>query len=838
MPILPTIDYGPLANAIGARGDAGQIRFRDRFARLQEREETRQAVYGGIVGAAQAVSTVYGFLEQARDQTEKKAAIDFQTTFHTELKESVENEETTSELDEEGKTRYLLSPKLKQMYDDEVARIRKDNAMFGRVAQNAEIQAAQTFSSASEWVDNFRLQKGLEQGELAYQGNFASAIDNAIQLGDVNVGKEVIFANGMLSPAGKDYEWKRFQDEYRIGMASRKAAEAARKEGLTAGLAVADEAYEITEETSRDILTDEGVTVESDMAPEDRTRYGAMLDEFGRLAVTKEELGKEIAAKRESREDTADAQGRLDAASARYDELNTEIEGLKAKAGPAREVRRIGTKTVTTTEKRSVGFSEREKALIRAAAAKEDANQSAIERDEGERVLAKALKDDFPPGLAVEDYLATIPEGRRQAARDYLGPRRDALMWEDFQEKMNAPGANPRTLYDRIKNDEPGKPGYTGRYKEAQFEQTRELNQLEGLLEIQKTEYGAGADKWAEQQAESWLFKVRSGSVPKEVAMKAITSELWDVNFKICSAVAAKIIEFESPAYADAIRATSAFVEEFSKSRKLSAADKAMLSTVIRDHLRESFNDRPGQTAAELTKSATKLSDAVFGKSQKFMTELAKSGWFTSSDNGPEGMGAFINALEANPEVAAAAVYTEAIFDPNSRDRTTVVRMNPYMAEKLYSLQDRGKRMIQERLGIDPADVVGTWQQDGTYDIKALPQYETQDGRKFILGTTVKDGKQTTDLTLYEITGGKRREINPAADKRLADQERKKQEAKTRAEQLAAMSNNLERYPMPKGYQGDVSLWYAQTLDEMKNYYLDYVIPKPAAPTGGDQARR
>lgn len=361
----------------------------------------------------------------------------------------------------------------------------------------------------------------------------------------------------------------------------------------------------------------------------------------------------------------------------------------------------------------------------------------------------KALSDSGSPmGAGVKIAIDQAPEGMRADLQAYAEQRRDAAMWEQFQAKANAPGADLMGLYHSIKNNEPGKKGYTGHYDEAQVEQTRELNYLAGKLGLEKETGSAATDKWVDGTIAAWKTKVEIGGASTQEAVKFLTGEIFDLNPEKATSAIAYIMKCESPAYADTIQGMGAYIDRIAKDRKLNPTQKEQLEGILRDTLRQSFYDKPNMNSADFAKLQTDLTNAVVGKGAEFMTELSKPGWFTSSD---DGLGKFVKRMEENPTIANAAAYTEAQFDRNQPYR---VVLNPFMADHIRQAQDRGRTLLAEYTGADPGEIVASFQSEGEWDISALPQYSMKgaDGKERTFTLTAPDGK----LGFIETTGGKR----------------------------------------------------------------------------------
>lgn len=371
----------------------------------------------------------------------------------------------------------------------------------------------------------------------------------------------------------------------------------------------------------------------------------------------------------------------------------------------------------------------------------------------------KALSDQGAPmGTTTKELVAKAPEGMRADLQKYVDERRDAAMWEQFQQKANAPGADLVGLYHQIKGNEPGKSGYTGHYDGAQVEQTRELNYLAGILGLEKESGSAAASKWAEGQIAAWKTKVETGGASVQEAVKFLTGDIFDVEPEKCTSAIAYIMKRESPAYASTIAGLSSYVAQIAKDKKLNATQKEQLEGVLRDTLRQSFYDKPNMNAADYAQLQTTLTNAVVGAGSKFMTELATPGWFKSTD---DGLGKFAQRLEENPTLANAFAYTEAQFD---RSQPYRVVLNPFVADKVNQLRDRGRTLLSELTGVDVGAIAAGYQSEGAWDISAMPEYSIKgkDGKVRTFIISAPDGK----LGFIETTGGKREPLKiPAKPK-------------------------------------------------------------------------
>lgn len=239
MPYLPTVDYSPLSSAIGLKGAAGQANFSERFKALQKKEEKRQEIVGTIQGALQVASSVYGFMEQSKEQQGKRKLVDYQTSFNTALLESIDSGETKIET-RDGQNFYVLSPALEQMQESMLSSIDDEYKGFGRVAEGLKAQAATIYGQARGTADSYLFKKSLAEGEANYQANLSDALKLAVDLEDVDALRDVIWNNRMLSEAGKEADWSSAQKAYGLGLAEKNAVAASRAGGIGAGYSSID----------------------------------------------------------------------------------------------------------------------------------------------------------------------------------------------------------------------------------------------------------------------------------------------------------------------------------------------------------------------------------------------------------------------------------------------------------------------------------------------------------------------------------------------------------------------------------------------------------------------
>lgn len=239
MPYLPTVDYSPLSSAIGLKGSAGQANFAERFKVIQKKEEKRQEIVGSIQGALQVASSVYGFMEQSKEQQGKRKLIDYQTSFNTALLESIDSGETKIET-RDGKNFYVLSPKLEQMQESMLTSIDDEYKGFGRVAEGLKAQASSIYGQARGTADSFLFKKALTEGEANYQANLSDALKLAVELEDVDALRDVVWTNRMLSESGKEADWSSAQKAYGLGLAEKHAVAASKAEGYAGGYSSID----------------------------------------------------------------------------------------------------------------------------------------------------------------------------------------------------------------------------------------------------------------------------------------------------------------------------------------------------------------------------------------------------------------------------------------------------------------------------------------------------------------------------------------------------------------------------------------------------------------------
>ncbi|MBU1081614.1 MAG: hypothetical protein KKB59_14115 [Spirochaetes bacterium] len=239
MPILPTVDYSPQANAIRGLGAAGQANFSEEFERIKAKEETRQEVYGTIVGAFEVASSVYGILEQSKMEKGKQDAIRFQSDYRTAVQESILNG-SSAVIEEDGRQILKLDPSLQTLYDSETERISKEYGGFGRVQNWLKTQATQSQAESSAWANNVLLDQGMKEAQDAFNQNVDMAMKSSIGSEDITPVYDVIQSTSLLTPKGKEALFSKAQRSYGIGVAENRAIASTREGGLSAGLADID----------------------------------------------------------------------------------------------------------------------------------------------------------------------------------------------------------------------------------------------------------------------------------------------------------------------------------------------------------------------------------------------------------------------------------------------------------------------------------------------------------------------------------------------------------------------------------------------------------------------
>lgn len=371
----------------------------------------------------------------------------------------------------------------------------------------------------------------------------------------------------------------------------------------------------------------------------------------------------------------------------------------------------------------------------------------------------KALADQGAPmGTTTKALVDKAPEGMRADLQKYVDERRDAAMWEQFQQKANAPGADLMRLYHQIKGDEPGKSGYTGHYEGAQVEQTRELNYLAGFLGLEKQEGSKATDKWVDDKISGIETAVFARGISIEEGLKMLTSSgVFDLSPQKANASVQKLLTYKSPELGNAYKNMDGLLDTVVKQKKMKPEQANMLRAVMYDTVTQSFYDNPKMNSGDYAKLQNDIVNAVVGASSDALTELAQPGWIKSSD---DKLAVTLNELEKNPTLSGALIYTEPVFDSFSNKSSVNVVMNPFVKPRLEQLADRGRTLTAERLGISPDEVNQSWKAEGAWDQQAIPQYTARiDGKVRTFVMTGEGGK----LGLVETTDGKRELVKEPA---------------------------------------------------------------------------
>lgn len=735
MPVLGTVDYSPIISSLNARGRAGQANISERYEGLKRSEQTRQAVAGTIDGAFKLAGTVVGLIEQADLEKNKTKVVDFQVEAAAKIDNAIAQGQW--EMDENGN--YKLTGDFADWYKQQRESI-AGSAKTTKVRRWMQDQVDSTYENLSTQATGMLVRRQAAEYTAALEDTIGNLTTIALDTGDFTPIEEAINGSKVWTDIYKGQRLEQAKKDFKIGRASREAIALARDKGPQGA-----EEYLKNISGVGKASKDERDAAQSQADEEYSERLKAIEKKRQDAKAAYEESQSKTVVEgvnqesKEVKKRLADAESKYRAALA---ELDQQEQGLEQER----------TYRKTEADQRLAGaeaMSEEDIGKVRHNYANAMKNELAALQGNADMVIKQASESGQPMGAAVKAYIEkNAPEGLKADLKTYVEQRRDAAMWEQFQAKANAPGADLMGLYQSIKNNEPGKKGYTGHYEEAQVEQTRELNYLAGILGLEKETGSAATDKWVDGTIAAWKTKVEIGGASTQEAVKFLTGEIFDLNPEKATSAIAYIMKRESPAYADTIRGMGTYIDRIAKDRKLNPTQKEQLEGILRDTLRQSFYDKPNMNAADFAKLQTELTNAVVGKGAEFMTELSKPGWFTSSD---DGLGKFVKRMEENPTIANAAAYTEAQFDRNQPYR---VVLNPFMADHIRQAQDRGRTLLAEYTGTDPGEIVASFQSEGEWDISAIPQYvmKSGDGKERTFVLTAPDGK----LGFIETTGGKR----------------------------------------------------------------------------------
>jgi len=739
MPVLGTVDYSPIISSLNARGRAGQANISERYEDLKQQEKTRQAVAGTIDGAFKLAGTVVGLIEQADLEKNKSKVVDFQV----EAAKRIDNAINTGQWEYDPNGNLQIKSDFAEWYKEQREAL-AGQAKTTKVRRWMQDQVDETYKNLATQATGMLVRRQAQETNAALEDTIANEMTIALDTGDFSPIEASINSNPFWTDTFKAQRLDQAKKDFRILGASREATRLNLEQGPEAAEAYLKSISGVGEEAKA--KRDEGVySATADYAAkvkeiEQRREAAKKQYQEAQEAVVKEGVNlpsKDV--KKRLKDEETKYQSTLDALD--QEERNAE-QDKTARASAADEDFR-----------KANAMSEKDIAAARAAYQTKYKNELTAQQGQADIYIKQAAEQGVPMGAAVEKYIEQAKPGLRADLKAYAEKQRDAAMWEQFQQKANAPGADLMELYHQIKGNAPGKSGYTGHYDGAQVEQTRELNYLAGILGLEKESGSAAASKWAEGQIAAWKTKVETGGASVQEAVKFLTGDIFDVEPEKCTSAIAYIMKRESPAYASTIAGLNSYVAQIAKDKKLNATQKEQLEGVLRHTLRQSFYDKPNMNAADFANLQTTLTNAVVVAGSKFMTELATPGWFKSTD---DGLGKFMQRLEENPTLANAFAFTEAQFDRKEPYRTV---LNPFVADKVNQLRDRGRTMLAEVTGTDAGEIVMGYQSEGPWDISALPEYSMKgkDGkvRTFIL--TAPDGK----LGFIETTGGKRVPVEP-----------------------------------------------------------------------------
>jgi len=404
-------------------------------------------------------------------------------------------------------------------------------------------------------------------------------------------------------------------------------------------------------------------------------------------------------------------------------------------------------------------FNDDEKARLRSVAYGIDKEMVGSEKGSIDKVIAGAVETGDPMGAAVEKQLAGISQERRQEVRQYVDQKRDSAMWEQYRGKMNAPGANPAALYDRIKYDRKGMKGYTGHYEGAEIERTKELNDLAGILGLEKQQLEAkDADK-LDVEISGLVTQFETGVNNAQVTIAALKGSIYDLSPTKANAAIGKVLSYKNAAFSEFYKNMASYSTKIAKEYKLDSGEALQLDSILSTTVYQAYMDNPNMNENDYAKLATELTTAMVGKGAKKFTQLAKNGWFTKT---PDGVGELVYELENNPTVAKSAVYTEAVFDKNTPVQTRIV---PFMSEKLNQMLDVGRTELAAVLGTNHENVNAAFQEEGLYDSSAFPVFKVRDGSEV---RTIYVTAPKKKLEFYEIIGGQRVFLKPKDTQKAA----------------------------------------------------------------------
>jgi len=249
MPILPTVDYSPISDAIAGKGRAEQAGYQtqlaslsDRFRTLQKSEEKRQEVFGAIDGALKVGSQIYGIMEQSKMEVGKQALIQQSAANQKYIEEARLNRKIFIGQGADGSSTIEVSDEVQQYFDNQLKELDDSPEFrgFGRVKEQLKTTLVQTQTGSLEQARTALFQKAQAEGIAAGKANKGAGLNSAIESGNYESYLSIVKADGTTTPKGKELDDIEGWQTYTIGRGS-KAVRAAASESYEAALKVAEE---------------------------------------------------------------------------------------------------------------------------------------------------------------------------------------------------------------------------------------------------------------------------------------------------------------------------------------------------------------------------------------------------------------------------------------------------------------------------------------------------------------------------------------------------------------------------------------------------------------------
>jgi len=245
MPILPTVDYSPIADAIAGKGRAEQAGYQnqlaslsDQYRTLQKSEEKRQAIFGTIDGALRVATQVYGIMEQSKMEVGKQALIQQSAENQKYIEEARLNGKIFIGQDATGQATIEVNDEVTQYFENQVKAL-DDNwnfAGFGRVKEQLKTTLVQTQAGSLEQARTALFQRAQADGIAAHVDIIGNALTSAIASGDFGIYEAAVNASGTTTPNGKALELSEGRHKFELGIGASRVRKIVAEKGYVEGM--------------------------------------------------------------------------------------------------------------------------------------------------------------------------------------------------------------------------------------------------------------------------------------------------------------------------------------------------------------------------------------------------------------------------------------------------------------------------------------------------------------------------------------------------------------------------------------------------------------------------